>query len=121
MRSEPGLGKASAIALAREGVDLVIAARRHEVLESAADEIASATGNRPKAVVANVTTREGRDMILAASDVLSGILWVLRSRAPWRNPAGRGRIGMIRASSIVLDRPHELANALRPDRGMRHG
>jgi 3-oxoacyl-[acyl-carrier protein] reductase len=61
-----GLGKASAMALAREGVHLVIAARRREVLESAAEEIASATGNRPKSVVADVTTREGRDAILDA-------------------------------------------------------
>jgi 3-oxoacyl-[acyl-carrier protein] reductase len=43
-----GLGKASAMALAREGVNLIIAARRRDVLESAADEIASATGNRPR-------------------------------------------------------------------------
>jgi 3-oxoacyl-[acyl-carrier protein] reductase len=61
-----GLGKASAMALAREGVHLVIAARRREVLEGAADEIASATGNRPKTVTADVTTKEGRDAILAA-------------------------------------------------------
>jgi 3-oxoacyl-[acyl-carrier protein] reductase len=61
-----GLGKATAMALAREGVHLVIAARRREVLESAAEEIASATGNRPKSVVADVTTREGRDAILDA-------------------------------------------------------
>jgi 3-oxoacyl-[acyl-carrier protein] reductase len=61
-----GLGKASAMALAREGVHLIIAARRREVLESAAAEIASATGNRPKTVVADVTTKDGRDAILAA-------------------------------------------------------
>src|SRR5712675_1230116 len=61
-----GLGKASAMALAREGVTLFIAARRGDVLESAADEIASATGNRPKTVIADVTTKEGRDAILAA-------------------------------------------------------
>jgi 3-oxoacyl-[acyl-carrier protein] reductase len=61
-----GLGKASAMALAREGVNLVIAARRGDVLESAADEIASATGNRPKTVIADVTAREGREAILAA-------------------------------------------------------
>jgi 3-oxoacyl-[acyl-carrier protein] reductase len=61
-----GLGKASAMALAREGVHLVIAARRREVLEGAADEIAAATGNRPKTVIADVTTAEGRDAILAA-------------------------------------------------------
>jgi 3-oxoacyl-[acyl-carrier protein] reductase len=36
------------------------------VLESAADAIASSTGNRPKTVIADVTTREGRDAILTA-------------------------------------------------------
>jgi 3-oxoacyl-[acyl-carrier protein] reductase len=61
-----GLGKASAMALAREGVNLVIAARRGDVLARAADEIASATGNRPKTVIADVTTNEGRDALLAA-------------------------------------------------------
>jgi 3-oxoacyl-[acyl-carrier protein] reductase len=61
-----GLGKASAMALAREGVTLFIAARRGDVLESAADEIASASGNRPKTIIADVTTKEGRDAILAA-------------------------------------------------------
>jgi 3-oxoacyl-[acyl-carrier protein] reductase len=61
-----GLGKASAMALAREGVNVVIVARRGDVLESAAGEIAAATGNRPKTVIADVTTKEGRDAILAA-------------------------------------------------------
>lgn len=54
------------MALAREGVHLVIAARRREVLEGAADEIAAAAGNRPKTVIADVTTAEGRDALLAA-------------------------------------------------------
>jgi len=61
-----GLGKASAMALAREGVELVIVARRRDVLESAADEIASATANRPRTVLADVTTCEGREAILGA-------------------------------------------------------
>jgi 3-oxoacyl-[acyl-carrier protein] reductase len=61
-----GLGKASAMALAREGVNMVIAARRGDVLARAADEIASETGNRPKTVIADVTTKEGRDALLAA-------------------------------------------------------
>lgn len=58
-----GLGKASAMALAREGVNLVIVARRREVLKSAADDIAAASGNRPRTVV---TAKEGREAILAA-------------------------------------------------------
>ncbi|WP_409410578.1 SDR family oxidoreductase [Bradyrhizobium sp. AUGA SZCCT0160] len=54
------------MALAREGVNLIIAARRGDVLESAAGEIAAATGNQPKTVIADVTTNEGRHAILAA-------------------------------------------------------
>jgi len=61
-----GLGKASAMALAREGVELVIVARRRDVLGSAADEIESATANRPHTVVADVASHEGREAILAA-------------------------------------------------------
>ncbi|MCK1480750.1 SDR family oxidoreductase [Bradyrhizobium sp. 197] len=61
-----GLGKASAMALAREGVELVIVARRRDVLESAADDIAQASGLRPSIVLADVTTSEGREAILAA-------------------------------------------------------
>jgi 3-oxoacyl-[acyl-carrier protein] reductase len=61
-----GLGKASAMALAREGVSIVIVARRRDVLENAADDIAAATGDRPRTVVADVTAKEGREAILAA-------------------------------------------------------
>src|SRR5690349_2142190 len=60
-----GLGKACAMALAREGVDVVIVARRREVLDRAAREIELATGNRPQTVLADVTSREGRDAIVS--------------------------------------------------------
>jgi 3-oxoacyl-[acyl-carrier protein] reductase len=61
-----GLGKASAMALAREGVNLVIVARRRDVLENAADDITAATGNRQRTVIADVAAKEGREAILAA-------------------------------------------------------
>jgi 3-oxoacyl-[acyl-carrier protein] reductase len=61
-----GLGKASAIALGKEGVDLVIVARRKEVLDQAADDIAAQSGTRPATVAADVTTPDGRDAILSA-------------------------------------------------------
>jgi 3-oxoacyl-[acyl-carrier protein] reductase len=60
-----GLGKSCAAALGGEGAKLVIVARRREILERAADEIRSATGAEAVAVAADVTTREGRDAILA--------------------------------------------------------
>src|SRR3954470_1471239 len=61
-----GLGKGCAMALGREGVNLVIVARRQQILEQAAAEIQSATGAETVAVAADVTTREGRDAMLAA-------------------------------------------------------
>lgn len=61
-----GLGKSCALALAGEGVELIIAARRDDVLQQAADEIAIATGERPITVIADVTTAEGRAAILSA-------------------------------------------------------
>jgi catechol 2,3-dioxygenase-like lactoylglutathione lyase family enzyme len=60
-----GLGRSCAAALGGEGAKLVIVARRREILERAADEIRSATGAEAVAIAADVTTREGRDAILA--------------------------------------------------------
>ena len=60
-----GLGKAAAIALARDGVDLTILARTRETLERTAQEI-SALGVKVTTVMGDVTTPEGRKAALAA-------------------------------------------------------
>ncbi|HEX9470739.1 MAG TPA: SDR family oxidoreductase [Bradyrhizobium sp.] len=60
-----GLGRSCAAALGGEGAKLVIVARRKEILERAAGEIRSVTGAETVAVAADVTTKEGRDTILA--------------------------------------------------------
>lgn len=62
-----GLGFGSALALAREGVDLVISARRPDVLADAAKRIADETGVSVVAVAADVTTEAGRAEVLAAA------------------------------------------------------
>ena len=64
--SSQGLGKGCALALAREGVDVVINARTRDVLEAAAEEIRRASNVRVTAVAADVTTPEGRAALLAA-------------------------------------------------------
>ncbi len=64
--SSKGLGKGCAMALAREGVDLVINARSADVLEATAAEIRKATGVKVTAVACDVTTGEGRSRVLAA-------------------------------------------------------
>jgi 3-oxoacyl-[acyl-carrier protein] reductase len=61
-----GLGKACAFALAREGVDLTIVARTRDALESAAAEMANATGVKVVPVVADLTTGAGRSAAIAA-------------------------------------------------------
>ncbi len=61
-----GLGKACALSLAREGVNITMNARTKDVLEAAAKEIRDATGVRVTAVAGDVTTEAGRAALLAA-------------------------------------------------------
>jgi len=62
-----GLGKGCALALAREGVNVVITARGDEALQASAAEIrAAAPGVQVKAVAGDITTPEGRAAALAA-------------------------------------------------------
>ncbi|MGD9953421.1 MAG: SDR family oxidoreductase [Burkholderiales bacterium] len=60
-----GLGKGCAMALAREGVNLVITARGKEALEATAEEIRKATGAKVATVAGDITTEEGRKAALA--------------------------------------------------------
>jgi 3-oxoacyl-[acyl-carrier protein] reductase len=61
-----GLGKGCAMALAGEGVELVILARGKDALEATAAEIRQATGAKVATVVCDITTEEGRKAALAA-------------------------------------------------------
>jgi len=61
-----GLGRAVALALAREGVDLVINARSQDALK-AAEQIRGETGVDVIPIASDITTEEGREVVLAAS------------------------------------------------------
>jgi 3-oxoacyl-[acyl-carrier protein] reductase len=61
-----GLGRACALALAREGVDVTIVARNADTLAATAKDIAAATGATVTPVAADVTTPAGRAAVLAA-------------------------------------------------------
>ena len=63
--SSRGLGKACAMALAQEGVDITIVARTRDVLERTADEL-RATGVSVTAVIGDIATPQGREAALAA-------------------------------------------------------
>ena len=61
-----GLGKACALALAHEGVDVTIVARKRDPLERTAAEIRDATGVTVTPVAGDITTSQGRSAALTA-------------------------------------------------------
>lgn len=61
-----GLGRACALSLAREGVQVTIVARGSEALEAAAKDIREETGAEVTVVAGDITTPEGRAAALAA-------------------------------------------------------
>ena len=61
-----GLGKACAMSLAMNGVDVVITARTLADLEATAAEIRKASGAKVTVVAGDITTEEGRAAALAA-------------------------------------------------------
>ena len=64
--SSKGLGKGCAMALAENGVSVVINGRNEEVLNATAEEIRERTGADVTAVAADVSTAEGQAQLLAA-------------------------------------------------------
>jgi 3-oxoacyl-[acyl-carrier protein] reductase len=62
-----GLGRGCAMALAENGVDLVLNGRGTEALEATAAEIRRSTGVRVVTVAADITTEAGRAAVLAAA------------------------------------------------------
>jgi len=72
--SSKGLGKASALALAREGARVTICARTEADLEAAAEEIRDQTGGEVLSVAADLSSAEGiRDVVAATVERFGGI------------------------------------------------
>ena len=70
-----GMGKAAAMSLAREGVEVVVSARGEQRLHDACREIAEETGGKVTPVCADHSSDEGRALILSACpepDILVG-------------------------------------------------
>jgi NAD(P)-dependent dehydrogenase (short-subunit alcohol dehydrogenase family) len=69
-----GIGKAIALGLAREGVDVAICARRKEPLEAAAKEIAAETGRKIVAIPADLTKDEdAKNFVIKGHEALGRI------------------------------------------------
>ncbi len=74
-----GLGKASAMGLAREGCDLAICSRDREAIEQVAAEIREATGRRVLALQADVSKAADVDRLVAATLEAHGSIDILVS------------------------------------------
>ena len=86
-----GIGKGIAIALAKEGVDVAICARRKEVLEAAAKEIARATDRKIMPIAADLRKdADAKNFVeKAARRSAASISW---STMPARPPAASSSI-----------------------------
>jgi 3-oxoacyl-[acyl-carrier protein] reductase len=72
--SSKGLGKASALALAREGARVTICARTRPELESAAEEIRGRTGAEVFAVPADLASADGiHSVVVATAERFGGV------------------------------------------------
>ncbi|MEY4512283.1 MAG: hypothetical protein RLZZ450_4405 [Pseudomonadota bacterium] len=80
-----GIGKATALKLAEEGAHVVIAARREEVLERAAKEIASASKGQVLAVITDVTKTDEVNRLIARAVGKFGRLDILVNNAGTAN------------------------------------
>ena len=76
-----GIGKAIAMELAREGVDVVICARRQEVLEQAASDLARETERRIVPISADTSKRESVERMVDAAMAAMGRIDILVNNA----------------------------------------
>ncbi len=82
-----GIGKAIALALAQEGVDVALLARTAAPLQAAASELASQTGRKVIAVCADTTSDDAvRQAVAEAAQALGGSIDILVNAAA--EPAG---------------------------------
>ena len=110
-----GIGKAIALELSREGVDVVIASRTLEDLEKTAQEIADETGRRVFPLALDVTHRDQVDQVVAeAAEKLGGLHILVNSGShPGGSPAAVGPIATVNEDDLLYDFDVKYVGALR--------
>ena len=87
-----GIGKAVALELAREGVDVAICARGRERLDAAAEEISNETGRRVIGVQADVTDQASVENLAKAAHDAFGRIDILVNNAAFPGGLVRGSL-----------------------------
>jgi NAD(P)-dependent dehydrogenase (short-subunit alcohol dehydrogenase family) len=110
-----GIGKAIARELAREGVDVAIVARNKPDLEATARELAGETNRRIIPLVADVTSREQVDRMVAdAAKQLGGVHILVNSgSAPGGSATATGPIETLVDEDLLQDFNIKYVGALR--------
>src|SRR5437660_11569151 len=100
-----GIGKAIALELAREGVDVAIVARTKDRLEAAARELEGQTGRTVIPLVADVSSKEQVDRAVAqAADRLGGLHILVNSgSAPGGSATATGPIATVGDEEVQQD------------------
>jgi NAD(P)-dependent dehydrogenase (short-subunit alcohol dehydrogenase family) len=110
-----GIGKAIARELAREGVDVAIAARTKDRLEAAAQELSKETGRRVIPLAADVTSRAQVDAMVAQAVAQLGGLHILinSGSAPGGSATAVGPIETVVDEDLLEDFNVKFVGALR--------
>jgi len=110
-----GIGKAIALELAREGVDVAIVARSKDQLEATAREIAGETGRQIIPLAADVTSKAQVDaMVAQAATQLGGLHILVNSGSPpGGSPTATGPIESVVDEDLLHDFNVKYVGALR--------
>ena len=110
-----GIGKAIALDLAREGVDVAIASRTQAQLQQTAREIEDQTGRRAISLVVDVTKRDQVDRMVGEAATQLGGLHILVNSAslPGGSPSATGPIETLDDGALLSDFDVKYVGALR--------
>jgi len=110
-----GIGRAIALELAQEGVDVAVVARSKDQLEATARELEAQTGRRVIPLVADVTSKEQVDRAVAqAAERLGGLHILVNSGSPPGGSAGAtGPIEKVVDEDLLHDFNVKYVGALR--------
>ena len=98
-----GIGKAIALVLAEEGVDVAIAARSQDTLDEAAEEIRSATGRKVVAISADTTNWDDVQRMVETTVAELGGVDILVNSAAMVGGQVRGSIDEAEEKDLIED------------------
>ncbi|MBW2267442.1 MAG: SDR family NAD(P)-dependent oxidoreductase [Deltaproteobacteria bacterium] len=113
-----GIGRAIGIALAREGVRLVLAARTEADVQRAAREIEKTTGREALAVAGDVTRVADIERMVEAADARFGGVDILVSNAGVPGGIGFGPLADVDDSDVMQDIETKFMGLLRTARAV---